>query len=77
MIDACERLGRERFLKENGFREALERYLLYRDRVYDSKAIAGVAYRLDTGIHFSSTDFTGGRTVGTGDQTAYQCPDPR
>lgn len=62
-IGECDRLGRDRFLDENGFREALEYYLLYGGRVYDSKAITGVAYRYDTGTSVSSVDFTGGRAV--------------
>lgn len=62
-INECDRLGHDHFLKNNGFREALEHYLLYDGQVYDSKAIVGVAYRFDTGICVSSIDFTGGRAV--------------
>lgn len=62
-IAECDRLGRERFLEDNGFREAREYYLLHGGGVYDSKAIVGVAYRFDTGIKVVAGDFTGGQVV--------------
>lgn len=62
-ISESERLGRVDFLADNGFREAVEYFLLYDGSYYDSKAIAGVAYRADTGITVSSKDFSGGKRV--------------
>ena len=37
-------MGRERFLKEHGFRKAKTCWLIYKEKSYDSKAIMGVAY---------------------------------
>lgn len=62
-IAECDKLGREQFLDNYGFREALEYYLLYGGNVYDSKAIVGVAHGFDTGITVRSGDFTGGQVV--------------
>lgn len=62
-IAECDKQGREQFLDDHGFREALEYYLLYDGNVYDSKAIVGVAYGFDAGIEVRSGDFTGGQVV--------------
>lgn len=62
-IAECDRLGRQRFLDDYGFREALEYYLLYGGNVYDSKAIVGVAYGFDTGTAAAAGDFSGGKVV--------------
>jgi 5-methylcytosine-specific restriction protein A len=62
-IAECDRIGRDAFLEGNGFREAVEYYLLYGGNVYDSKAIIGVAHRFDTGATVRSADFTGGQGV--------------
>jgi 5-methylcytosine-specific restriction protein A len=62
-IDECDRLGREKFLAENSFDTAREYFLIHDGRAYDSKAIAGVAYRFETGEKVVSGDFTGGKNV--------------
>jgi 5-methylcytosine-specific restriction protein A len=62
-IAECDALGREDFLSVNGFAEAREYFLIHAGKAYDSKAIAGVAYRLATGTEVRSADFTGGRYV--------------
>jgi hypothetical protein len=58
-IAECDRLGRERFLRQYGYRAALEYELEYGGRRYDSKAIVGVAYRYATGEDRPS-NFSGG-----------------
>ncbi|NKR29125.1 HNH endonuclease [Rhodococcus hoagii] len=62
-IAECDRLEREPFLTENGFAKARNYFLIHDGRRYDSKAIAGVAYRFDTGEVVTSGDFTGGTKV--------------
>ncbi|MGW4336781.1 HNH endonuclease [Rhodococcus koreensis] len=62
-ISECDRLGREVFLADNGFDTAHEYFLIHDGRLYDSKAIAGVAYRYDTGEVVKSGDFTGGKRI--------------
>jgi hypothetical protein len=57
-IAECDRLGREAFRRQYGYRAALEYELEYEGRRYDSKAIVGVAYRHATGQIPDS--FTGG-----------------
>lgn len=59
----CDRVGREPFLEDNGFKEAREYFLIHDGRAYDSKAIAGVAYGYVTPIPLRSGDFTGGVVV--------------
>lgn len=44
-IAECDRIGREAFLHEHGFGPAQNYVLIYRGREYDSKAIAGVAFK--------------------------------
>ncbi|PTH86701.1 hypothetical protein C9J60_21015 [Streptomyces sp. A244] len=43
-IEECDRLGRDAFLKTNGFRRARSYFLVHGDGQYDSKAIVGVAH---------------------------------
>ncbi|ANZ28477.1 hypothetical protein A4U64_26655 (plasmid) [Rhodococcus sp. WB1] len=62
-IRECDRLGRERFLAENGFDTAHEYFLIHDGRAYDSKAIAGVAYRFDTGEKVVAANFSGGKPI--------------
>ncbi|WP_084866987.1 HNH endonuclease [Prescottella equi] len=62
-IAECDRLGRDAFLAENKFAKAREYFLIHDRRSYDSKAIAGVAYRFDTGERVTAKDFTGGTKV--------------
>lgn len=61
-----DRLGRRRFLEENGFGEAT-RYLLRVDgKVYDSKAIVGVAFGFEHrgNGQLRAHEFSGGVSAG-------------
>jgi len=59
-IREYDRLGQERFLAEHGFGRATAYLLIYDGRSYDSKAIAGVAYKLATGVPLGAQHFSGG-----------------
>lgn len=59
-IEEYDRLGQEQFLAEHGFGRATAYLLIYDGRSYDSKAIAGVAYKLATGVPLGAHDFSGG-----------------
>ncbi len=59
-IGEYDRLGQDRFLAEHGFGRATAYLLIYDGRSYDSKAIAGVAYKLATGVPLGAHDFNGG-----------------
>ncbi|MEU1347577.1 HNH endonuclease [Streptomyces sp. NPDC005795] len=61
-IDEYDKLGRERFLLQYGYRPATGYFLLYEDRAYDSKAIAGVAHKFDQGRALKSDELSGGRS---------------
>ena len=62
-IEEYDRMGRDRFLKHYGFARARAYLVRWKGRLYDSKAIAGVAH----GIEFPdlgplrSSEFEGGR----------------
>jgi hypothetical protein len=43
-IEECDRVGRDQFLRQYGFRPARLYLLVFEGRKYDSKAIAGVAH---------------------------------
>lgn len=43
-LSECDSVGRDAFLNRHGYKSARSYVLLYNDRAYDSKAIAGVAY---------------------------------
>jgi 5-methylcytosine-specific restriction protein A len=60
-VAECDRLGRAQFLRDNGFRRA-QRYLLsYGGRLYDSKAIVGVAHGYLPGRErLTAKEFVGG-----------------
>jgi 5-methylcytosine-specific restriction enzyme A len=59
-LDEFDRLGREAFLARHGFGEA-RTYLIVRDaRLYDSKAIVGVAHGVATGRTLAAREFSGG-----------------
>jgi hypothetical protein len=57
-----DRLGRDGFLGLHGFGPSRRYVLIHDGRPYDSKAIAGVAYRYATGEAIGPHDFSGGRT---------------
>ncbi|MEU4403643.1 HNH endonuclease [Streptosporangium sp. NPDC023963] len=58
-IDEFDKLGRDAFLKEYGYRPALGYFLLHDGRRYDSKAIAGVAHRGVGGRPLRPDEFSG------------------
>lgn len=61
-IAECDALGRASFLSKYGFGEAREYFLEFKQRSYDSKAIAGVAYgyQFPSKGTLMSSDFSGG-----------------
>ncbi|MBM0105822.1 HNH endonuclease [Steroidobacter sp. S1-65] len=56
----CDALGRDVFLKRYGFKYSRLYPLRYNERVYDSKAIAGVAYGKQHGTPLRAGEFSGG-----------------
>lgn len=61
-INEFDQLGRDAFLSKYGFGEARDWFLSYRERLYDAKAIIGVAHgydRPDSGL-LQPNDFKGG-----------------
>ena len=65
-ITEFDRLGRDRFLEEYGFGRARRYFLEYDGRLYDSKAIVGVAhgFQMPSKGPLNCHDFSGGaRTV--------------
>ena len=59
-IKEYDRLGQEQFLAEYGFGRATAYLLIYQGRIYDSKAILGVAYKFATGRQIGAHEFSGG-----------------
>ena len=60
-IEQFDRLGREEFLETaGGFSHAKAYFLEYDGRLYDSKAIAGYAHGIATGVPLGPGDFSGG-----------------
>lgn len=65
-LDEFDRVGRDAFLKANGFGRARTYYVDRGGQLYDSKAIAGYAHGAATGVYLRSNDFAGGeQTVAT------------
>lgn len=62
-IAEFDRLGRDAFLEEYGYRRAIGYFLVYDDKRYDSKAIAGVAYRGVSGSPLHPGEFSGGNAT--------------
>ncbi|MEU8204722.1 HNH endonuclease [Streptosporangium sp. NPDC049046] len=62
-IDECDKLGRDAFLREYGYRPALDYFLVHDGKRYDSKAIAGVAYRGISGRPLRPGEFSGGNAT--------------
>jgi hypothetical protein len=60
-IREYDELGAEAFLSTYGFGPAREYRLKHRGRLYDSKAILGVAHRYATGTLAGSEEFSGGQ----------------
>ena len=59
-INECDELGRDTFLAKYGYKRARKYPLVYKNREYDSKAIAGVAYGKQFGTAMTPYDFGGG-----------------
>jgi 5-methylcytosine-specific restriction enzyme A len=63
-VEEFDKLGRDKFLKNYGFRPAKSYYLKIGEQVYDSKAIAGVAHKFARPSDGVLRRFSGGeRTV--------------
>ncbi len=62
-IEEYDQLGRDEFLKNHGFGEARSYVLVYEEREYDSKAIAGVACKYQFGSSLSAAEFSGGQAT--------------
>ncbi len=62
-LQEFDSLGRDRFLEHYGFKRARFYYLSFEGRLYDSKAILGVAhkYQFPSQGPLQSGQFTGGR----------------
>jgi hypothetical protein len=60
-IREYDELGADAFLSTYGFGRAREYALRHRGRLYDSKAILGVAHRYATGTLADSEEFSGGK----------------
>jgi 5-methylcytosine-specific restriction protein A len=64
-IAEFDRLGREQFLRTYRFGKSREFWLKYRDALYDSKAIVGVACKFAprSGGPLRAKEFSGGRAT--------------
>ncbi|MGR6521802.1 HNH endonuclease [Rhodococcus erythropolis] len=62
-IERYDELGQDDFLEHYHFKPALEYFLLYGGKAYDSKAIAGVAHGFATNEFKESGDFSGGLVI--------------
>jgi len=62
-IAEFDQLGRDAFLEKYGYRRAIGYFLLHDGRRYDSKAIAGVAYRGVRGRPLRAGEFSGGNAT--------------
>ena len=62
-IQEFDRVGRKKFLKNNGFGTAQTYWLIYDGRRYDSKAIIGVAHKYARPDLGRLKNFSGGKTT--------------
>lgn len=62
-IKECDDLGKDVFLEKYGFGQARSYVLVYENREYDSKAIAGVALKYQFGTPLLAKDFSGGHST--------------
>jgi 5-methylcytosine-specific restriction protein A len=62
-IHEYDQLGKNSFLKKYGFGEARSYFLIHDEKEYDSKAIAGVAYKNQFGTLLTAADFSGGHVT--------------
>ena len=62
-INEYDKLGKDKFLSEYRFQDARNYFLLFKDKYYPSKAIAGVAHQyISPGYKpLTSSDFSGGK----------------
>lgn len=60
-LEEHDRLGAEEFMSQHGFGPARGYHLRHGGRIYDSKAILGVALEYATGDPAASADFAGGK----------------
>jgi len=59
-ISECDKMGREGFLKQYGYKHSRLYPLHYKGNVYDSKAIVGVAFGKQHGTPLLAREFSGG-----------------
>ena len=64
-VRECDQMGRDRFLKHYGFKCARSYYLSCDGKLYDSKAILGVAHKFQFPANgpLKPRDFSGGRST--------------
>lgn len=62
-IAECKTLGRDQFLKKYRFKQSRKYFLVHDGQLYDSKAIAGVAYGKQHGTALQPSQFSGGETT--------------
>lgn len=62
-IHECDAMGRDKFLRHYGYRHSRLYLLHHEGRVYDSKAIVGVAFGKQHGAPLQSTEFSGGEAT--------------
>mgnify|MGYP002712961641 CR=1 FL=1 len=64
-VEEFDRLGRDAFLQQNGFGRSRSCFLQHDGKLYDSKAIIGVAHRYAVGgdISLSANGFSGGKVT--------------
>jgi hypothetical protein len=59
-IDDFNKKGRAQFLKQYGFSRSSKHYLIFGQRLYDTKALVAAAYRHATGKTLRHTELSGG-----------------
>ncbi|HLA33035.1 MAG TPA: HNH endonuclease signature motif containing protein [Pseudomonas sp.] len=62
-IRECDESGREEFLRRYGYKHSRNYLLHHNGQVYDSKAIAGVAYGKQHGVALKASEFSGGEAT--------------
>ncbi|WP_344941250.1 hypothetical protein [Sphaerisporangium flaviroseum] len=62
-VEEYDELGRDAFLERYGYGPARDYFLVYGNRRYDSKAIAGVAHRAVGGRPLRASEFSGGNAT--------------
>ncbi len=56
-------MGADAFLQKYGYKSATKYRILYNGRLYDSKAIVGVAYGFQFGKALAAYEFSGGKAT--------------